>query len=288
MLEQGVSFEHKMKYILLLPLSLMLLLLITFPTIYSWYLSFHRAVLANYFEMPFTGLANYLKVLTDSDFWYSVWFSIRYATIVSLVELVLGFSIALFFNREMPGKTLIISLFLLPMMVSPALLGVMFRLLLNDSVGLFTYLLGGVSLLTSEHLIPVLIAIDVLQWTPFTFLILYSGLQTVPEELYEAAAIDGAGAPQNLFYITVPAVAPFLVIATLLRWLDSFKIFDMIFVLTGGGPGIMTTSLSIYIYKMAFQTGDFGRATAASILVLLAFSMPLVAFVRRARRGINA
>lgn len=282
-MEKISFFDRYMKIILLLPLIIFLLALLFFPTAYSWYLSFRDATLADYFNSTFNGLSNYYEVITEEEFWQAIFFSGKYATIVTVIELILGFLIALFFNHNIPGKTVLISLFLLPMMISRALLGTIFRLLLHESVGIITYLFGGLSLLIPKYIIEVVILIDVLQWTSFMFLIIYSGLQTIPQELYEASSIDGASYIQKVYHIVIPAVIPFALIAFILRWLESFNIFDKIFVLTGGGPGDMTTSLSIFIYKMAFQSGDVGQATAASLLTLIGLSIPLTILIRKMR-----
>lgn len=212
-----------------------------------------------------------------------------YAVVVTVAEVVLGLSLALLFSRRTRGRGIAMSLLLLPMMVSPALLGIMFRLMLNEFVGVVAYYLDaaglpGSRLLSPQWIVYTLMGIDVLQWTPFTFIILFAALQTVPGELYEAALVDGASRFQIFQHITLPLIMPFLVIATFLRGIDSFKVFDMIQVLTGGGPGTLTTSISIYIYKMAFNTGDFGRANASSILLLFLLSIPLALAIRRILR----
>jgi multiple sugar transport system permease protein len=218
---------------------------------------------------------------------------VRFAVATTVVEGILGLGLALWFNRRtLPGRGILISLMLLPIMVSPALLGIMFRLLLNQFVGPLAYYLSslglpGRELLTPSYILSTLIVIDVIQWTPFAFLILYSALKTVPHELYEAAAVDGSTALQSFLHITLPLIMPFVFITLLVRGIDSFKAFDMIYVLTGGGPGTLTTSLSIHIYKTAFNQGDLGRAAAASLILLLGMSIPLGFLLRRILRRDN-
>jgi multiple sugar transport system permease protein len=252
-----------------------------FPTLFAYYISLHQAKLIGWDQSIFIGLQNFGKTLSDPEFFQALWFSVRFALVSTLIESFLGLGLALWFNRRvLPGRGILLSLMLLPIMVSPALLGIMFRLLLNQFVGPLAYYLSslglpGRQLLTPDYIIRTLIVIDVTQWTPFAFLILYSALKTVPRELYEAAAVDGASSVQNFIYITIPLILPFIFITLLVRGIDSFKSFDMIYVLTGGGPGTSTTTISIHIYKMAFNQGDVGRAAAASLILLLGLSIPL-------------
>jgi multiple sugar transport system permease protein len=274
----------------ILPLVLLILGLTVFPTLFAYYISTRHVMLSDLSLGTFVGFQNYLDTLGDSVFFKAIGFSIGFALVTTLVESLLGMGIALWFNRkQLPGKGILLSVMLIPIMVSPALLGIMFRLMLNEFVGPITYYLKSIGLpgnrlLTPDFILLTLVLIDVAQWTPFTFLIIYSALQTVPKELYEAAVVDGASAVQNFRFITIPLIAPFLAITVLVRWIDSFKVFDMIQILTGGGPGTLTTSISIYIYKMAFYTGDIGRAAAASIILLVALSIPLGLALRSVRR----
>jgi multiple sugar transport system permease protein len=278
------------KYLQVLPLLALIIGLTVFPTLFAYYISTQKVRLAALDQAVFVGLENFFATFRDSEFYGAIGFSLRFAFLTTTLEGVLGLAIALWFNRkQLPGKRILLSLMLLPIMVSPALLGIMFRLMLNSFVGPLAYYmkqigLPGDRILTGEYLLLTLIVIDVAQWTPFVFLILYSALQTVPKELYEAAEVDGANSLQKLLSITIPLIMPFILIALAVRAIDSFKVFDMIYVLTGGGPGTSTTSVSIYIYKMAFNTGDIGRASAASMILLLALSIPLGIVLNRILR----
>jgi len=278
------------RYAQILPLVVLIVGLTIFPTLFAYYISTQQVMLANLNGATFIGLQNFGTILTDSNFYAALWFSVRFAIITTAVEGFIGLGIALWFNRKhLPGKGILLSLMLLPIMVSPALLGIMFRLMLNEFVGPMAYYLKsiglpGAQLLTPNYILTTLVVIDVAQWTPFTFLILYSALQTVPKDLYEAAAVDGASTWQKFTNITIPLIMPFIFITLFVRGIDSFKVFDMIHVLTGGGPGTLTTSVSIYIYKLAFNAGDIGRAAAASVILLLLLSIPLALVLRRVLR----
>jgi len=272
------------KYYLILPLFAIFFGLMIFPTVFGWYLSFNEVFLSTFNEPVFNGIKNYINVLSDRMFAKSLIFTFKFALLVTLAELIIGLGLAILFNRKIQGKRFFISLLLLPMMVAPALIGIMYRLLLNEFIGPVSYYLGK-SLLVSQYVIPTVIIIDVLQWSPFAFLILYAALQTIPKEYYEAASIEGAGGTQKFWYITLPRIWPFIIMVLLLRGIDSFKSFDMINVLTSGGPGSMTTTVSIYIYKLAFQSANIGKSAAASLLLLLFFSLPLTLALRKIYRG---
>jgi multiple sugar transport system permease protein len=281
--------EQKARYILILPLLLLILTFTVFPTIYTYYIAFHNTLLTNFHSPPFYGLRNFVATFQDADVYKALWFSLRYSILVTSIELVLGLALAILFNRQIRGKRYAMTLLLLPMMISPALLGIMFRLMLNEFVGTVAYYLEavglpGAKLLGPQYIFNTLVVIDVIQWTSFVFLILYAAIQTIPEDLYEAALVDGARGSQIFIYVIVPFIMPFIVIAGFLRGIDSFKVFDMIQVMTGGGPGTLTTSISIYIYRMAFNTGDFGRAAATSLMLLLILSIPLGIALKRIGR----
>ena len=175
------------------------------------------------------------------------------------------------------------------MLVPPVLTGIMFKLMLNSFVGIVPqYLqLFGVNLnfLSVKGVIPTLIFADFIQWTPFTFLIIYSALQTIPISLYEAAKIDGANSPQIFNNIVLPLLLPSIGISSFLRFIEAFRTFDVIYALTGGGPGNKTTTISIYIYKAAFERGNFSQAVVSSIFLLIFALIPLYISMKFILRG---
>lgn len=273
------------------PLIAFLLLLVLFPAVYGFVTSFqNRTILSP--TIDFAGLANYWTVLKDSGFRSAMWFTLRFTVAVTTIQLVLGFLLALLFNKAFPGKRIFLSVLLLPIMVAPALMGIMFRLMLNENIGTVPYFLSflgfQVNLFDPDVVVPLLIVLDVVQWTPFTFLILYAGLQNVPGDLYEAAAVDGASYWRTVWSVVVPLLAPIFFIAAFLRGIDAFRTFDVIYVLTGGGPGTTTTTASIYIYKLGFEQGNIGLSAAASFLVVVLL-LPILPFViKRIVRGSGA
>ncbi|MFM0209404.1 sugar ABC transporter permease [Paraburkholderia sediminicola] len=229
------------------------------------YASGHRA---------FTGLENYRAVLGDSEFTASFVNTLQFTVVASVCEVVLGGALALLFFRAFRGRRFVIPLLILPMMLSTLVCSAIWRNWLNYSGFLNALLavfgLPGVQWLSDHNLaIWSLILVDVWQWTPMAFLIILAGLQSIAPELYEAARTDGASEWQCLRHITLPLIVPQIVLAMLLRSIDTFKLFDKVYALTGGGPGNATQTLSTYIYDTGFRFFNMGPASAASVMMLL-------------------
>ena len=200
--------------LLLLPLILILLLVAFLPTLYAVWLSLNRVTIENINAPVFSGLTNYQVVTSESQFWYSVRWTVRFAVATTAIELLVGLGLAVLFNRPFPGKGIAISLLLLPMMVSPALIGTMLRLQVNEFVGPIAYIIEQIGfssavLLNSSGVQYTLVAIDVMQQSPFIFLTMYAALQGISEEILEAALVDGASYWQRFWKVTFPIVTPF-------------------------------------------------------------------------------
>ena len=275
--------------VLLSPLVLFMLLVLGYPFVANVFYSFSDVTFETIRSPGWLGVENYVDVLRDGAFWGALGFSLKFAVAATALEVLLGLAMALAFEPILNRHGPLLALLLLPMMVSPALLGIMYRLILNDFVGVVPQGLGAmgvyVNLLTPPFLVPTLITIEVFQWTPFALLLVYTALQTIPADLVEAARIDGASGSQILRSITLPLLVPALAIAAFIRFVDSFRVFDHIYVLTGGGPGTLTTSISIYIYRTFFQQVDLGAAIAASMLLLVLSLIPLLISMRFILRG---
>jgi len=269
--------------ILSLPLILFAAVFVIYPLASGALTAFQSSTLFNQ-TTELNGIDNFVSLFRNDGFAKSAGFTLGFSAVVVAVEMLLGFGLALMMNRAFPGKKLFFTLLLLPIMVAPALLGVMFRLLLNGNIGALPALLQifglNVSLFAPDSIVPLLVVLDVLQWTPFTFLIIYAGLQSFPKELLEASSMDGAGYFRSLTLVIVPVLKPVLFAAFFLRAIDAIRTFDVIYVLTAGGPGTSTTTLSIFIYKTAFEAGDFGKAAAAALVVLVVL-VPFVPFIVR-------
>lgn len=263
------------------PLILFALIFVLYPLSSGVLTAFQSATLLDP-SADFNGIRNFVSLFTSDGFAKSAGFTLGFSAAAVSIEMVLGFGLALLVNRRFPGKKVFFTMILLPIMVAPALLGVMFRLLLNGDIGAVPAVLQqlglSISLFAPGSVVPLLVMLDVLQWTPFTFLIIYSGLQSFPTELLEASAMDGAGYFRSLKSIVMPVLGPVLFAAFFLRAIDALRTFDVIYVLTAGGPGTSTTTLSIFIYKTAFESGDFGKAAAAALVVLVVL-IPFVPFM---------
>jgi multiple sugar transport system permease protein len=272
------------KWVLGSPLIVFALIFVAYPVYQGIQTGFYGLSLQNP-QTLFTGLDNFVTVLTDAGFLAAAKFTVLFALAVTAIETVLGFGLALLVNREFPGKKIFFTMLLAPIMVAPALLGVMFRLLLNGDIGLVPAVLRSVgldiSLFAPNTVVPLLVLLDVLQWTPFAFLIMYAGLQSFPTDVLEAAQVDGAGRFWILRSIVAPIMKPIIFAAVFLRLIDALRTFDVIYVLTAGGPGTKTTTMSIYIYKTAFESGQFGLAAAASTIVMIVLLPFVPVFVKR-------
>jgi len=271
----SVTFNRERKiagWLLSLPLLIMLAMLLIWPVYLGVKTSFTHDVLSE-FTTYGAGLENYKNLINQPNFWLSLRFTMIYAIIATILEVILGFALALLFDRVFPGKRVLFSLMLVPIMIAPSLMAVMYRLIHNDNIGIIPGFLQRIgiefSIFEQQNVFGSLIALDVLEFTAFTFLLSYSALQNMPAEIYEAAAIDGANARQVLTRVILPMLRPALAIIFLLRILDSIRTFDSIFILTGGGPGTSTQTVGIYIYKTAFIFGDFGLAASASVVLVL-------------------
>jgi multiple sugar transport system permease protein len=265
-----VNRAKNQAYWMMAPLAVVVIALVAFPTLYAYVVSVRDARLSGD-TASFIGLQNYIAMLSNTSFYGSIYYSAKFALLATIVELAAGIGLAVLFNRRFRGKGIITSLILLPLMVAPSLFALIFRLMLNEFVGLVPYYLTkwGITVnpFDPKWVNTTLILIDAMQWIPFVFIIVYAGLTTIPEELYEAARVDGANRWQSFARITMPLLVPTISTVAFLRGIDAFKVYDMIYVLTNGGPGEMTTSVSLFIYKKAFLEGNVGEATAASILL---------------------
>ena len=271
----SITFRRERKiagWLLSTPLLIMLAMLLIWPVYLGIKTSFTHDVLSE-FATYGAGLENYQNLIKQPNFWLSLRFTMIYAIIATIAEVILGFALALLFDRVFPGKRVLFSLMLVPIMIAPSLMAVMYRLILNENIGVIPGVLQRLgiefSIFEQHNVFGSLIALDVLEFTAFTFLLSYSALQNMPSEIYEAAAIDGANARQVLTRIILPMLRPAIAIIFLLRILDSIRTFDSVYILTGGGPGTSTQTVGIYIYKTAFIFGDFGLAASASVVLVL-------------------
>lgn len=238
-------------------------------------------VLASLQEFPlvrppaFVGLQNYQNLLHDANFRGSLGTTLLFTVSATGIEFVLGLVLALLLKEEFSLQGIIRSTLIIPMVIAPVVVGIIWRLLYNTDAGLFSFVIQSLfgtnlSVLSSTTLaLPALILVDIWEWTPFMFLILLAGIQSLPQEPFEAARVDGAS-PWNIFlHLTLPMLRPVIAVALLIRALDAFTVFDQVFVLTQGGPGTATEVATLMIYKTAFRFSQFGYAASMAIFLLV-------------------
>lgn len=279
------------QYGYVLPVIAVLLGITIFPLIYSLALSFHSCDLRLGGTWIFAGLSNYGEALFEDG---RVWSSLKNTFIIGLpaiaLEFIIGLGLALLLNRKLVGKGIITSLLILPVMISPIVAGLIWRMLYHTKYGAingFLQLLG-IKLQPAwlgEPSLAVLAVIftDVWEWTPLMMMILLAGLQSISIEPYESARIDGASRFQIFGYITLPLLRLPIIAAILIRLIDTIKLFDIVFVLTMGGPGGRTETISFYTYLVGFRYFRMGYAAALSYLLLI-FTVILATFFVRVMR----
>lgn len=271
------------------PMVLFLLLFLGFPTIVDLVYSVSEVDFQTLGRPEFSGLANYWAVIQDDAFWQSVWFSLRFALITAALECLLGLALAIFLAPLIERHGWLLAILMLPMMVAPALVGLMYRLILHEFVGpvphyLWLWFQNSPAFLSGGNAFWTVVVVETLQWTPFALLLFTVAYRAIPSEVREASALDGARGLKQLWSIDLPLMAPTIVIALLIRFIDGFRVFDNIYVLVGSGPGGSTASLSIYIYEAFFKEAAIGKAVAASVLLFVTSFAVLFALNRFARR----
>jgi multiple sugar transport system permease protein len=282
--------QHVTNILLLVPALVILLLLTVYPLVSVAYISLYQY---DYIggTKRFVGLENYARLADDLFFLASVRNTVVFSLLATLSQVVLGLFLAILFNREFFGRRLIIPLMIFPMLLSTMVVSAIWRAWFHFDYGFLNNLLralglGGVRWLFDPDIaLYSIVLVDLWQWTPMVFLILLAGLQAIPREHYEAAQIDGASGFQILCYVTLPLLQGHIFLATLLRTVDSFKLFDKVYALTGGGPGIATESISTYIYREGFRFFNLGQASAASIVMLAAACLLAAVYIRQVLRG---
>lgn len=273
---QTAYFNRTIPYLFLAPAAVVLAVALIYPVGYMIWASFLNWNPSQRIgEAEFVRLANYAKLLSDAQFRESFGVTLSFAAVVVSVELVLGVGLALVLDRELRGMTVLRTLFILPMMIAPIVVGLMWRYMYHPTVGTFNRTLTALGLDPVPWLsdpgwafVSVVIA-DIWQWTPFIFILSLAALQSMPRSAMEAARIDGATDFQTVLYIKLPLMLPVLVVTALLRLIDAFKVLEVILVMTNGGPGLSTEILSLRIARTASEFRELGSAAAMSNLLLV-------------------
>ena len=267
-------------YLLLAPSLLTLLFVGVYPFVFMIVLSFRKLNFRNLGTAgDFIGIANY-RSLFDEPVFFSSLKTTAFIVFSSVpIELALGFAIAYLFNRHFPLKRLAVTILVIPTVLAPIVIAVMWKILLATPWGFLMYnLFYELGMFTEVSIfgspgwaLAAIIAIDVWEWTPFMFLVFLAGLGGLPRRPYEAAAVDGASAWQIFWHLTLPLLSPFILVMLFIRLIDAFKIFDTIYVLTKGGPGVATESISIFAYRFNFEYWKLGESSALAVVIFLLF-----------------
>jgi multiple sugar transport system permease protein len=286
----GMWFERNIKYWFVMPSVLYLLTLGIFPLIFSLYLTF-ASWQPGSGGIRYVGLRNFRTLATDVRFWHSLQLTLLFVVVAVAVELVLGTILALLMRAEVKGRELFRVAISIPILLTPIAMSYTWRLMYDYTRGPLNFFLNLVGLpsvqwLGSPKLVMYSIAlVDVWQWTPFVGLVLLAALEAQNVEVYEAAVVDGASYFDQLRYIALPLLSPFITTVVLLRSIDALKVFDTVYVLTGGGPGTSSEVVTLYAYGAHFRTFNMGyMSTLAWVLLVIAsiFFMFLVRTFRRA------
>jgi multiple sugar transport system permease protein len=287
----GTIAARNQRFILLclLPATLALLAVIAYPLLYGFYLGLTNANPLS-LEREFIGLQNYRDIFDDSVYQNSLWLTIRYTLVIVTIEFPLAMILALMLNEPIRGRAIYRALLLIPWVMPNVVAAIIWRWIYSPDFGLLNFALAELHIIDSylsftgdpNRALPAVIAVSVWKGLPFSTVVLLAGLQAVPADLYEAARVDGANAWQRFRDITIPGMLSIIVIVLVLRAVWSFNSFDLVYVLTGGGPGWATQLLSIYVYLTSFQYQQLGYGAAMAVTMLVILAVPVAIFVRRA------
>lgn len=280
--------ERTFKYLLIAPAVFIILLIGLYPLIKLGITSFQDISMFGE-DLSFQGALNYSRLFDDARLWKSLLHTVVFTLIALPIEVVLGYLLAVLFLEKLPVKQVFVAIILLPTIISPIVAGATWRLMFDQRFGPVNQILSRITgtevemLWTIEtHLVwPAILIAEVWQWTPFMFLLLYAALSNVDREQLEAAQIDGASWWMTFRRIVLPAILPVMFIAILIRALDLFRIFDVIWTMTAGGPGTYTETISIYAYQMAFREFEISYSSAIAFLVIFILTVLIVWLLRR-------
>lgn len=285
----GGFVDRHAKWLFPGPALLFLFLLMVFPILYTVWTSLTGWDLGTGHPATFIGGGNYATLLGDERFRAAIGRTFYFTALAVGVEVTLGVTIALILHKEFRGRRFVTSILLLPMMATPVAIAMVWLLMYEPTAGVINYLLRSAHLPTplwiagTESVIPALALVDIWEWTPMVVLITLAGLASLPSDPFEAAAIDGASTMQTIRRITLPLLMPAIIVATLLRSIDALKTFDIIYTMTGGGPGFSSETLNVFTYQQAFQYFSFGYAGSVLIVffgIVLSISLAFT-YLRR-------
>ena len=271
-----MSISALSPYFFILPAVAIMVAGLVYPVLQAFYLSLYDWKIGTKFEdAPFVGLRHFIRMVTDDNVHESIWVTLRFGFWTITIEMFLGVALALLLEKPIRGASVFRTIFILPLMISPVVVGLIWRYLFDARIGWINYYLGKIGiepqvwLGNADLAFFAIVFTDIWQWTPFIFIIVIAGLQALPSEILEASKIDGANWWQHIILVKLPMIRSILLIALLLRLIDIFRALEVMYILTGGGPGRATELLSLHIYNRAFETQQLGYASAISVLLIL-------------------
>jgi multiple sugar transport system permease protein len=284
----SLDSDRTLPFLFIAPAVAVLLALSIYPLFYAIKVSFQTTA----GQQVVWSFQNFTRLASDKFFLAALAHTLVYALVALTFEFVLGLGLAVLMNEALRARSFFRAMLLVPMMLPPVVVGVVWRLMLNSNFGAINGTLKGMGINTAaltwtaspKLAFASVIVVDIWQWTPFVFLVLLAGLQAIPQEPYEAAVIDGSSKWQTFRHVTLPLLKPAILIALLLRTMDLLRVFDQIFILTEGGPGFSTETISLYIYRTAFRFSNFGYAAAMSFVLLIITNIISLFYIRLLQR----
>ena len=271
--------QDPIKHFFIWPAVIVVLVISIFPLIYSLTTSFMSLRLVPPIPGRFVGFDNYISLLGNQRFWNVTGTTSLIAVTAVALQFIIGFSVALALNSRVPGEGIFRLAFLLPMLVAPVAVALIARQVLNPTMGPLNQFMTAFGfpnlpfLTETKWAIGAVITVEVWQWTPFVILMMLAGLQTLPDDVYEAAELENASSWQQFWGITFPMILPISLAVVFIRLIESYKIIDTVFVLTGGGPGISTETLTLFAYQEGFKKFNLGYTSALSFLFLIVITL---------------
>jgi multiple sugar transport system permease protein len=265
--------DRTLRWVMIIPALITIICVTIYPLLYSLYMSFFSYNIIN--PPRFIGLTNYQRILTDDRFWHSVQVTFSFAVPEFILEVTIGFGLALLINRDLKGKNFIRSVILIPLMLTPVVVGLNWRVMFNYDFGIINWIIGqfGIGKIDwvndVNYALPALVILEVWRVVPFDMLVFSAGLAALPEDPFEAAEMDGASPWQQLRLLTIPMLRPLFVVIAIFRSYELIRVFDPVYTLTGGGPGRATETISFQIFNRLFDGWQVGFASATSYVLFL-------------------
>lgn len=287
----GPSNRAVFPWVLMAPTLIILFAIGIYPFLYSLYIAGHNVILSKpYIPRYFVGLYQYQALVQDPEFWSALGKTLLFTLEAVFVEFWIGLGLALLFQRQLIGTSIMRVFILIPMILPPLVAALIWRYMFYPGAGLMTYYVGGITKALGFGEIPflsdptiafqTLVFVDVWEWTPFMFLMLSAGLASIPKQPYEAAEIDGAGAWRVFWTITMPLLRPAILIAVMIRTMDAFRTYELIVIMTRGGPGNATETLNVFLTKTGLEFFDASKAAALSLIMMMIIIVMSFVFIR--------